>query len=220
MGRCLCHVTRGRKNWLKRTRDISFPTISSLPRPPVAACVCSPSLQRRSRAAAPSLPSPRSASKSRRESARAFKSLAPSHRRSVLPGERPLPMSSVKQEQGLPLLPARTGLQAVAAGGGGSSKDASGSGDNSSSSAAAGGDGAHEGEGHDAAFGTWTGVAFTVNYIMGCGFLSIPNAFVASVRWMFGPRGPLPQPLTPHPFPLLRRASCWGRSSFSSSASS
>lgn len=93
-------------------------------------------------------------------------------------------MSSVKQEQGLPLLPARTGLQAVAAGGGGSSKDASGSGagGDNSTSAAAGGDGAHEGEGHDAAFGTWTGVAFTVNYIMGCGFLSIPNAFVASVR--------------------------------------
>lgn len=29
-------------------------------------------------------------------------------------------------------------------------------------------------------FGFWTAVAFTVNYIMGCGFLGVPQAFVAS----------------------------------------
>ncbi len=33
-------------------------------------------------------------------------------------------------------------------------------------------------------FGTWTGVAFTVNYIMGCGFLGIPFAFTSSVSFV------------------------------------
>jgi hypothetical protein len=31
-------------------------------------------------------------------------------------------------------------------------------------------------------FSFWVAVSFTVNYIMGCGFLGIPNTFVASVR--------------------------------------
>lgn len=41
-----------------------------------------------------------------------------------------------------------------------------------------------------ATFGFWTGVAFTVNYIMGCGFLSLPSAFYKTVRTFANlPRG-------------------------------
>lgn len=40
------------------------------------------------------------------------------------------------------------------------------------------------GEQHEANFGFWTAVAFTVNYIMGCGFLGMPHAFVGSVSLM------------------------------------
>jgi hypothetical protein len=34
---------------------------------------------------------------------------------------------------------------------------------------------------HEASFGFWVGTAFTVNYIMGCGFLGMPEGFVKAV---------------------------------------
>jgi hypothetical protein len=81
------------------------------------------------------------------------------------------------EEQDLPLLPGRSTLQSLSM-----TVPENASGSSGQRDGKDGDKGSADGDAGVHGFGMWTGVAFTVNYIMGCGFLGIPSAFASSVR--------------------------------------